>query len=653
MKYKNLLSTGRIGALEVKNRLVMPAMSETLTDKKGLYTDDEMAYYAERAKGGTGLIITSFGCVEPRGLGAANQLCAYDIEHIVGLKKITAGVHRYNGRIFLQLHHAGRTADSSITGVQPIGPSPIPTELEFGGTLEIPREMTKNDISEVVERFVFAAGIAKKANFDGVEIHCAHSYLLNQFISPMSNHRTDEYGGTTENRVRIVKEIILGIRETLGRGFPISVRLETEEGRPDGLHIEEAAKIARLLESYGVNMINVSAGGYECERLCIASVGSQEEGYLVGNAEKIKKQVNIPVAVVGLIRSFDMADEIIASGKADFIVMGSPHIADPYLINKISTNRENEIRPCLNCLHCTDSAAIGRMECAVNPTIGYEKDFQSFYKNGDRRKVIVVGGGPCGCEAARVLAIRNFDVTLLEKNSFLGGQVKLASVPPHKEKMMKLFEYYEYNLKRLGVDIQYNTEATVSLIEKYEPFAVFLATGSSPIVPPIDGVKQENVFTAEEILDGSVCLKNQDVAIVGSGGVGIETAAYLLEKENKILLIDMLPEIGMTAGGSATYTLMDIRDQLTMMPGMQLDSIAGKQLNMISVEDKSKCSVEVDSVILALGLRKNSELLEELRKKIQYVETIGNSYQVGDISFSVKHAFYNAYYFQGNQEEMV
>lgn len=653
MQYKSLLSAGRIGTLEVRNRLIMPAMSETLTDKHGSYTDDEMAYYSERAKGGTGLIITSFGCVDPRGLGAANQLCAYDQENIVSLKKISAGVHRFNGKVFLQLHHAGRAADPSVTGVQPMGPSPIPTALEFGGYLPVPREMTQEDIHDVVSKFVFAATIAHRSNFDGVEVHCAHSYLLNQFISPMSNHRVDEYGGSTENRVRIVREIIEGIRVALGRGFPISVRLETEEGRAEGIHIDEAVKIATLLENYGVDMINISAGGYEAERLCIASAGFREEGYLVPNAAEIKKAVRIPVAVVGLIRNFEMADDIISSGKADFIVMGRPHIADPYMINKLSSGREKEIRPCINCLHCTDSAAVGRMECAVNPTVGYEKDFQSFYRNGDRRKIVVIGGGPSGCEAARVLAIRNFDVTLLESGEKLGGQVNYAAAPPHKEKMVGLFSYYDYVLKRLGVDIRLNTPACTDVIEGLNPYAVFAATGSLPIRPPVPGVDSEIVFTAEAVLGGKVGITNKATVVIGSGGTGIEMAKYLLERDNQVAIVDMLPKIGALAGGSDTYTLMDMLGKIRTMPGMKLSEINGNSVQLQDVVNQNVTSLYADYVILALGLRKNDKLVQELRKKNITVVPIGNAYKVGDISYSVKHAFYNAYYFAGMQEEMV
>lgn len=653
MKYSSLLSKGKIGSVELRNRLVMPAMSETLTDKHGSYTDDEMAYYSERAKGGTGLIITSFGCVDPRGLGAANQLCAYDRESIVSLKKISEGVHRNNGKIFLQLHHAGRAADPEITGVQPMGPSAIPTALEFGGFLPTPREMTREDIQDIIRKFIFAAGIGQQSNFDGVEVHCAHSYLLNQFISPMSNHRTDEYGGSTENRAKIVVEIITGIKAKLGRAFPVSVRLETEEGRPEGLHIEEAVKIACLLEKAGADMINVSAGGYETERLCIASAGSQPEGYLVENAAKIKAVVNIPVAVVGLIRDFGMADSIIAQGKADFIVMGRPHIADPYMINKLMSNREREIRPCINCLHCTDSAAVGRMECAVNPTVGFEKDFQSFYRNGAGRKIVVAGGGPGGCEAARVLAIRGFNVTLLEKSDRLGGQVNYAAAPPHKEKMLGLFEYYKYNLARLGVDIRYDTVADADTVAAFSPAAAFVSTGSDPVVPPVEGIHSGNVYTAQQVLGGAVKPRGKDIAVIGSGGTGIETAEFLLDGGNRITLIDMLPRIGALAGGSDTYVLMDIMNRIKTLPGMKLAAVDGETLKLTNAETGKETALHADYVVLALGLRRNDALVGELREKGITAVPIANAFKVGDISYSVKHAFYNAFYFDGCPEEMV
>lgn len=649
-----MLSEGKIGSLILQNRLIMPAMSETLTDKRGIYMDDEMAYYSERAKGGTGLIITSYGCVDPRGLGAANQICAYDREHIVSLKKITEGVHRFNGRIFLQLHHAGRAAESAVTGAQPMGPSAIPTALEFGGTLEMPREMTIEDIKDIVDKFIFSAVIAKKSNFDGVEIHCAHSYLLNQFISPLSNRRTDEYGGNTENRVRIVKEIIQGIREELGRSFPVSVRLEADEDTEGGLEIIEAAKIARLLEEYGADLINVSAGGYESTRMCIAPAGYKEEGFLAPLAAAIKREVSIPVAVVGMIRSFELADSLIEKGTADFVVMGRPHIADPHIINKLKSMREKEIRPCITCLHCTDSAEIGRMECSVNPTLGYEKDFQHFYKNGNGRRIVVVGGGPSGCEAARVLSVRGFEVTLLENDKALGGQVNLASKPPHKDRMDLLIEFYEYNLNRLGVKIVYNTKATVEVIKSYDPYAVFLATGSKPILPYVPGIDSDIVLTAERVLSGEWNAKGKRVAIVGSGNTGIETAKYLKDRGSEITIVDMLPEIGMLAGGSGRYVLADLlKEGIDTMPGMKLAGIENHSLKLVDWQKEEESAVETDYVVLSLGVRKNDELLKELKSTFPKVVAIGDAYQTGNIATAIKSAFNNAYYFDGKQEEMI
>jgi len=647
MDCKNLLSSGRIGSLTLKNRVIMPAMGDALSDRTGDYIDDQKAYYQERAKGGVGLIITGVCRVDEAGSAIANQFGAYDISQAGGLKKIADGVHRYDSRIFLQLHHAGRQGSIMLTGQQPVGPSAIPVP-----NYEMPRELTTDEVKQIINKFVFGALIAKMGDFDGVEVHCAHGYLLNQFLSPYSNKRTDEYGGSLENRLRIVKEIIAGIKSQCGPSFPISVRISADEFVEGGISIEEGIGISQMLEQYGADLINVSGGGYQSPFGIIAP-SNYKQGWMVPLASAIKKVVKIPVATVSLIRDFDYADNLISNGDVDFVCFGRPNIADPYFVNKLKNNRENEIRPCITCLYCQDTLLQGRVSCSVNPVVGFERDFQTYNKNGVGKVVAVIGGGPGGCEAARVLAIRGYKVVLFEKKNKLGGQVNLAAMPPHKERIGLLSTYYENNLSRLDVEIHLDTEVTVDQLIELNPHAIFIATGSLPIIPPIPGIANANVHTIEQILEEEVQVENKNVLIVGSGNTGLETAEFLLQKGNKITFVDMLPQIGMLASTSGNYTLGALMAEgVGVLPNHMLKYIEGNKVGLLNTVNNENEVKECDAVVLSIGVRSNNELAEKIKDKFKNIKVIADSYQVGNIATSVKGSFRSAFLFENEGDEI-
>lgn len=651
MKFENLLSQGKIGSLVLKNRIIMPAMGNSLSNERGDDVSDPKAYYQERAKGGTGLIITGVCRIDPDGSAIGNQLSAYNLSHVGGLKKIADGVHRYDGRIFLQLHHAGRQANTMVTGKEPVGPSAIAVPSPMA-PFPVPRALTIDEIKELVGKFIFGAVIAKMGHFDGVEVHCAHGYLLNQFLSSFSNQRTDEYGGSLENRLRIVKEIITGIKAQCGPNFPVSVRISADEFVDGGIRVDEAILIAQELEKYGADLINVSGGGYQAAYGVIAP-SMFEEGWMVPLAEAVKKAVKVPVAAVSQIRDFDYAESIIADGKCDFVCMGRPHIADPYFVNKLASGRLKEIRRCICCLHCNDELNTSRLECSVNPVVGYESEFTHLEKNGGERPVVVVGAGPGGCEAARVLAMRGFKVTLLEKSNQIGGQINLAAVPPTKFRMNWIIEYYESNLKRLGVDIRLNQEATVEEIEKLNPYAIFLGSGSTPIIPSIPGVDSGNVCTAEDVLSGKVQLKDKKVLMVGSGNTGLETVEYLSQFDNNITLVEMLPQVGMLASSSGAYTLGSILQKgLDLLPGHMLKSVKDKDVELMNLSTNETVTKEFDNVVLAIGVRKSNPLEQDLVGKFNNINIIGDAYQIGKIASAVKRGFQKGFYLDKNFEEV-
>lgn len=649
MQYSKLLSSGKIGSLTLKNRVIMPAMSECLADVNGEVNDDYIAYYQERAKGGTGLIITGVCRVDPDGAALPNQLAAYNISHAGKLKKLSDAIHRYDSRIFLQLHHGGRQTNVMLTGKEAIAPSAIPIP---GLPFPTPREMTTQEVKEMVQKFVFAAVIAKLAGMDGVEVHCAHGYLLNQFVSSFSNKRTDEYGGSLENRMRIVTEILAGIRAQCGRNYPISVRISASEFVEGGTTIEEAIEMAKMLEQNGADLINVSGGGYHAMYGIIAPAHF-DQGWMVPFAAAVKGAVNIPVAAVSLIRDFDYAEGILTQGKCDFICFGRPHIVDPYFVNKLSTDRAQEIRRCICCLYCLDENKSARLGCALNPTVGCENEYTEFLNNGDSRVVAVIGGGPGGCETARVLALRGFKVTLFEKSDRLGGQTNLAYLPPHKFRIKWLSDYYEYILGHVGVEVRYCTTATVEALQALNPYAVFLATGSEPIVPPIKGLDGSNVCTADAVLSGARVFENKNLLMVGSGNTGLETAEYLLQFGNTVTVAEMLPKVGMLASSSGQYTLGALKDAgVEMLPNHMLKEVAGNRVTFTNLENGEPVNRDFDAVLLSLGVRSVNGMKDVLEENFEKVVLIGDAKETGNIATAVKSGFQKAYLFE-NYREMV
>lgn len=644
MAYENLFKPLNIGKLKIKNRIVMTGMATGLANYDGSVSDDYVEFFKARARGGTGLMFTEFCRVDRFGAGGSNQVACYDIALAGGLRRVAEAVHRFDSRIFLQLHHGGRQARSAINGGrQPIAPSACTYP---GG--EMPREMTVEEIHEMVQKFVVGAQVALFANFDGVEVHCAHGYLLNQFVSSYSNKRTDEYGGSLENRLRIVKEIMEGIKKVCGPAYPISVRISADDLLPDeGMKLEEAQEMAKLLVSYGASIISVSAGGNQAPQGIIAP-SLYEEGWLVPLAEGIKKVVDVPVIAVSLIRDFNYADKIIADGKADLVSMARPHLADPSFVKKLQSGHPEQVRPCIVCMHCATSVGRGRMECAVNPTMGYEAELQQFNKNGNGRRVVVIGGGSAGCEAARVLAIRGFNVTLLEKRDRLGGQLNIAKLPPHKFRLGWLVNYYENNLERWGVHVKLNTKANIADIKAMEPYAVVLATGGEAFIPSFVERNNSLTCTANDILLEKIKLEEkQQAVIVGSGMTGMETAHFLLEQGVKVHVVEMLPEIGMASIGPNMGYLKKALAQyenFEATAGVKVLSVNNNVVSLEKVATGEKMEIKTNCTVFAAGVRPVNDLEETIKHEFKNTFVVGDSSKIGQISNAVRAGFATAWH---------
>ncbi|MBC7323316.1 MAG: FAD-dependent oxidoreductase [Acetomicrobium sp.] len=632
IKYKNLFSEGKIGNLNVRNRIVMPPMGTNFANADGSVSQVLIDYYKERACGGVGLIITEIVCVDsPVGKAITNQLCLDDDKYIGGFSDLAEAVHLEGAKIFVQLHHAGRQTTPNITGgIQPVCPS-----ATHEGFLNVtPRELSNEEIEDLVQKFVSAAVRAKMAGIDGVELHGAHGYLIGQFMSPHINKRTDKWGGSTERRMRFPLEIIKGIRQSLGPNFPICFRFNADDFVEDGITLDEAKIIAKILEDAGVNILSVSVGIYETMPKLLEPFHF-EEGWRVYTAEAIKKVVNIPVISVGVIRNPEFAEAVIAEGKADFVAIGRGLIADPEWPKKAYEGRDEEIRKCISCNTCIGLKVFAgqKMRCAVNPKVGYEWKYQCLPSVSARKKVVVVGGGPAGTYAAITAAWRGHEVTLFEKEDKIGGQLNLSSLPPGKDKINWFTEWLEGELKRTNATVRLGECATADKLFELKPDIVIVATGAEPIVPNIPGI--DRALLSWDVLRGKANIPSgEDVVIVGGGLVGCETANYLLGKGCNVTIIEMLDDIALDMEPIERFDLLTLfaSKGVKALTKSLVTNITPDSIEMVDVTSRQIKQIPAKHVVLAVGQKPvGCELARDLSDKGIPVITVGDARSVGKI----------------------
>ncbi|WP_406677799.1 FAD-dependent oxidoreductase [Neomoorella carbonis] len=602
-----LISPTKIGNLQLKNRMVMPPMETNYAYSDGSVTDRLVTYHEERARGGVGLIIVEASYVHITGKGFKNGLGIYSDRLIPGLRRLVEAVHAHGAKIAIQLFHGGRQAHSEYTGQPLLAPSPIP-DPTVG---EIPKELSRDEINMLVKAFAEAARRAKTAGFDAIEIHGAHGYLLDEFLSPFSNKRTDEYGGSLENRMRFPLEVVRAVRQAVGPEFPIIYRMSADEKVPGGLTLDETKVVARRLEQEGVNALHVSAGVYASAQWVIQPM-YLPRGCLVDLAQGIKSVVKIPVIAVGRINDPEVAEDILKAGKADLISFGRELITDPEMPKKVIEGRLDEIRHCIACCQaCIDELfrdhAIG---CTVNARAGYEREF-TLGRASRPRKVLVVGGGPAGMEVARVAALRGHQVTLWEKSGDLGGQLLLAFTPPQKGEIATFRDYLIGQLAKLKVKVQLNKEATPEAVCQEKPDVVVIATGARPATLNVPGVEAENVVLSWDVLRGKVKV-GKKVAVIGGGLVGCETAEYLAEKGHEVTIIEMLPQVAGDIGPLVGAMLMErLKQQVKIITGAKLKAIKGRTITF-AYNDREEDLADIDTVVLAIGSRPEDTLAQAM-----------------------------------------
>lgn len=551
MAFPKLFEPAKIGPLTVRNRLIMPGMERNYATLKGEVTQRYIDYLVERAKGGVGLIIVESTYVDPSGKVRLGQLGIYNDELVSGMRRLAEAVHAHGAKIGTQITHAGRQTSSWFTGMQPIAPSVVPCPRVPQG--EPLREMTVEEIQSYIQKFADAARRLKEAGFDLIEIHGAHGYLINQFVSPYTNRRTDEYGGSVEKRLRFPIEIVRAVRAQVGPDIAISYRLSAHEFVEGGLTPEDLVPLVKELEKAGVDLIGVSAGIYDS--VVWTTPGAEcKPGYYAELATPIKAALSIPVYVAGRINTPELAEQILQEGKADFIGMARALHADPYLPVKAQKGEVDEIRRCITCMHCSDLLSSNQLvSCLVNPAAGRERLFIRS-TSARRRRVVVVGGGPAGLAAACSCASRGHQVILFEKEQKLGGQILCASRPPYKSEFAEMVKYLIRQINKLGVETRLGVEADLETIAALSPDDVIIATGSYPYLPPIPGLNGPKVRTALEVLseEGPAPTK---VLIIGGGMTGCETAEFLAEHGSEVILVEMTDTLARDAGPRSSYPL--------------------------------------------------------------------------------------------------
>lgn len=631
-EFETLFSPIKLGKMTLKNRLVMSPMSGHMAPHTGHCTKREVEFYRVRARGGVGFVIVGAAYVRADGSFGHGQLGIHSDEMIPGLKELAQAIKEGGAKASIQLHHAGRQTASDATGLPIVAPSSVPWPPDA----EVPKELTIEDIAELVECYGQAARRAMEAGFDAVEIHSAHGYLPAQFLSRQANRRTDQYGGSPENRTRFMREVYARVRREVGPDVPITVRVSGEEFIPMGITIEETIEYVKLLESLGVDGISVSSGCspyYRTVPDMVFPVGLN--AYL---SEQVKAVVKVPVMVAGRIDNPALAEDILRQGKADMICLGRPLISDPEYPRKAETGRASEIRPCIACNKgCHDRSLDDRStKCVLNPAAGREETY-SVPKAKSPKKVAIVGGGPAGMEAALVAAEAGHKVTLYEASDKLGGRLILATVPPAKTGYQTALEYLREQVQKSPVTVKLNTKATVELLKLEAPDVVVLATGASPIMPNFKGISGVKAVTADDVLAGRV-EPEHNVLVVGGGAVGAETCHYLGVRGHRTTLIEMTDKIGSDMAEDARAHLREALRQLPTVNVLTRTKLLEFR-GTVAVCERDGETIELDAsgtVVVAVGAKPNAEMLEDLKREFSQVYVVGDAVKPRDLLFATR-----------------
>jgi len=628
---KYLFSPFRFKGLTLKNRIVLPALASFMLADDGSITDKTVNHYRLRAAGGPAMVITEACAVSREGIVSSHQACIYDDCFIKGLSKIARAIKSQDAIPAIQLQHAGRQTSIRVIKQKPYAPSPLRCPTIMGDV----KPLTIDGIRLLITKFGDAAVRAREAGFELIEVHGAHGYLINQFLSGFSNIREDEYGGDTDGRTRFARNVVQEIRKRIGNDFPLSFKISAQEFIPGGLAVEESIRIIEILVNAGIDIVQVSAGN-DATPEWICQPGFMKKACLADSAEKIRKAVDIPVMTVGRINDPSIANEIIKTQKADLVCMGRGLMADPQMPQKAKQGRFYDIRPCIACNTCMESIfKKGHIQCMVNPALGREKEMEILPAKTPK-KIMVIGGGPGGLNAAWVMAKRGHHVHLFERDSQLGGQFKLGGVVTFKKEILNFIGFLERQVERFKVQCHLNSKVTPDTIKQIKPDVVLLATGAIPAFPSVEGIENKIVFTIDDILCSDKSIPQKTV-VIGGGAAGCEIAFHLCENGSSVAIVEILPEIG---GGLETMTkkilLKDFKENnVRIITESKLFKVKDNGIVVID-KNKNKIFIETQRVVIAIGYQSDNRLYDQIKSSGYEIHRIGDCLEAR----SAKEAIY-------------
>lgn len=634
-----LLEELKIGSMTVKNAVFMAPMSLGYESPDGTVNETMQEYWLARARGGVGCIITDALSVDPDVPYLGNTLCFRNEESIASYRRFTDRIHEYGTKIIPQITHPGPESVSAFRGIPPVASS-----VYLNSMAQRTRAVTLEEIPGIIQKYAKGAYDARRAGFDGIELHCAHAYmLLGSFLSPMRNKRTDRYGGSLDNRARLLCEVLDAIREACGPDFPVILRMSGSERDEQGNTLEDMKYLVPVLERHGVAAFEIS-GGTQYERCNkIIPCHGEVQGVNAPEAEALHEAASVPVIVVGKINEPRFAGYLVDSGKVDGVVLGRALIADPDFVNKMEAGDYEGIAPCAACaIGCVgEQTKRHPASCVINPAAGREKELELTAAEQPKR-VVIVGGGIGGMACARAFAVRGHEVVLLEREMELGGQMRLACIPPHKQELSKWIVYLEHELERLSVDVRLNTAADRAVIDSLAPEVLILATGAKEMLPPVPGIDPEQAVTAWQVLSGETVIPGGNVLVVGGGMVGCEICEYLMHQKRgslHITMIEMADEIGagMVVNNRVPTMIRLNRPEITMMTGTKLMSVNGSDVT-VERHGVQETFGGFTHVIYACGARPARALYDELKEAYPEAVLIGDASQPAQALEAVRQA---------------
>lgn len=648
-KYKFVFSPFKFGNVVIKNRIETSPMLVCLASPDGFVTRELIEFHQSFARGGAGIVTVGDSAVDYEyAKGHNGELNLGDDRVIGGLSTLVEAIQRYGAKASIEINHAGRWASPSVlNGRNPIGPSPIPTEGEEVSAWREGRkkvrvtEMNQDMIDQVIDNFASACYRCLRAGFEMVMLHGGHGHLLGQFVSPHSNKRTDNYGGSLANRARFVIEVLTAIRRKVGNRLALEYRISGDEFVPDGMHEEETIEFIKMIQDK-IDLVHVSLGVITAPKY---GINLTQSTYLpcahnVHRAEKVKKAVRLPVTCIGAIMDLEMAEKIIAEGKADIVAMARAQVVDPEIVNKTYRGELDDIRPCLRCNICTDRVKdFFPVRCAVNPVIGREVEYRYIRPAAKKKKVVIAGGGPAGMEAALVASSRGHQVTLYEKEKELGGALRLAAAPSFKADMKRYLDWLVKKTKQSPAEVKLYTEVTAATIKTQKPDVLILAVGAEPLIPDIPGANK--AVWAGDVFTGKANA-GKTVVVAGAGLTGCETALHLAQQGKKVTVVDMIgeSEIAREAAFTSKVALLELLHQqdVEFKTEVKLEEITDQGIVVI---DKKwhRHEIPADTVVLALGVKPLSETVKALQGLAREVYVIGDCSSPRHLMAAIHDAF--------------